>query len=161
MKEVKKNQNGITLVALVVTIVVLLILAGVTIALVMNNNSVINRAKDVRDLSGDKSVRELVSVAVMATQTDYFTDKGDFSDIPTTPAADKQAAINTAAGTSLQKELKNVGLDANLPTVTIINGVLKVESPVTVTLNGKSYAVTIDTAGATLEDKITVTPSAS
>lgn len=44
-----KKENGITLVALVVTIVVLLILAGVSISLVLNQNGVINKAKDARD----------------------------------------------------------------------------------------------------------------
>ena len=40
-----KGQKGITLVALVVTIVVLIILAGVSISLVLGDNGVINRAK--------------------------------------------------------------------------------------------------------------------
>ena len=43
-----KKEKGITLVALVVTIVVLLILAGVSISLVLSNNGVINKAKDAR-----------------------------------------------------------------------------------------------------------------
>ena len=42
----KKNQTGITLVAVVVTIVVLLILAGVSINLVIGQNGLINRAKE-------------------------------------------------------------------------------------------------------------------
>lgn len=41
-----KKEKGITLVALVVTIVVLLILAGVSISLVLSNNGVINKAKE-------------------------------------------------------------------------------------------------------------------
>ena len=49
-KEIKnKQERGITLIALVVTIVVLLILAGVSISLVINNNGVISKAKDARD----------------------------------------------------------------------------------------------------------------
>ena len=44
-----KLEKGITLIALVVTIVVLLILAGVSISLVLNNNGVISKAKDARD----------------------------------------------------------------------------------------------------------------
>ena len=44
-----KQERGITLIALVVTIVVLLILAGVSISLVLNNNGVIGKAKDARD----------------------------------------------------------------------------------------------------------------
>ena len=38
-----KEEKGITLIALVVTIVVLLILAGVSISLVLNNNGVISK----------------------------------------------------------------------------------------------------------------------
>ena len=49
-KEIKnKQEKGITLIALVVTIVVLLILAGVSISLVLNNNGVISKAKEARD----------------------------------------------------------------------------------------------------------------
>ena len=43
------KQSGITLVALVVTIVVLLILAGVSIRLVLDNNGIITRAGDAKD----------------------------------------------------------------------------------------------------------------
>ena len=43
------NQSGITLVALVVTVVVLLILAGVSIRLVLDNNGIITRAGDAKD----------------------------------------------------------------------------------------------------------------
>ena len=49
-KEIKnKQERGITLIALVVTIVVLLILAGVSISLVINNNGVISKAKDAKN----------------------------------------------------------------------------------------------------------------
>lgn len=41
-----KEMKGITLVALVVTIVILLILAGVSINLVLGNNGIIAKAKD-------------------------------------------------------------------------------------------------------------------
>ncbi len=38
MREVKRENRGITLITLIVTIIVLLILAGVTIATLMENN---------------------------------------------------------------------------------------------------------------------------
>ena len=43
-----KTQKGITLIALVVTIVVLLILAGVTISLLLDENGIIAKSKDAR-----------------------------------------------------------------------------------------------------------------
>ena len=48
-KGMLKNKNGITLIALVVTIVVLLILAGVSISLVLDNNGIINRSKEAKN----------------------------------------------------------------------------------------------------------------
>ena len=45
-------KNGITLVALVITIVVLLILAGLSINLVFGDNGIVKKAKE----AGDKSI---------------------------------------------------------------------------------------------------------
>lgn len=45
-KEQLKSRKGITLIALVVTIVVLLILAGVSISLVLGNNGLITKSKE-------------------------------------------------------------------------------------------------------------------
>lgn len=44
-----KKERGITLVALVVTIVVLLILAGVSITLVLGNNGLIKKTQEAKN----------------------------------------------------------------------------------------------------------------
>ena len=44
-----KNQRGITLVALVITIVVLIILATISISFAFGNNGLVNRAEQARD----------------------------------------------------------------------------------------------------------------
>lgn len=44
-----KTTRGITLIALVVTIVVLLILAGITISLVFSENGVIKKAGEAKE----------------------------------------------------------------------------------------------------------------
>ena len=54
-----KSKKGITLVALVVTIVVLLILAGVSINLVLGNNGIIAKAKDAETKSAEASQNDL------------------------------------------------------------------------------------------------------
>ena len=63
----KKNlqQAGITLLALVVTIIVLLILAGVTISLALNNNGVIERAQYASNTwaNATKDERSMMEVA--------------------------------------------------------------------------------------------------
>ena len=44
-----KKESGITLVALVVTIIVLLILAGVAISLTIGNNGILTRAQNATE----------------------------------------------------------------------------------------------------------------
>lgn len=53
-----KKENGITLVALVVTIVVLLILAGVSISLVLGNNGLINKTKEAKNATANATQNE-------------------------------------------------------------------------------------------------------
>ena len=53
-----KQEKGITLIALVVTIVALLILAGVSISLVLNNNGVISKAKDAKNQYAEAQANE-------------------------------------------------------------------------------------------------------
>ena len=58
-KEIKnKQEKGITLIALVVTIVVLLILAGVSLSLVLNNNGIISRAKEAKNRYAEAQTNE-------------------------------------------------------------------------------------------------------
>ena len=52
------SQRAITLIALVVTIVVLLILAGVSLNLVLGNNGIINKAKEAVDKYGEAAENE-------------------------------------------------------------------------------------------------------
>ncbi len=44
MKNIRKQENGITLIALVVTIIVLLILAGVSISMLTGQNGILTMA---------------------------------------------------------------------------------------------------------------------
>ena len=59
----RKNQ-GITLIALVVTIIVLLILAGITIAMLTGQNGILNRATEAKDSTGTAQVDEEVKLSV-------------------------------------------------------------------------------------------------
>lgn len=63
----KKEEIGITLVALVVTIVVLLILAGVSISLVLGNNGIVTKAREARDLYSLSGKKEKLDMVVQAS----------------------------------------------------------------------------------------------
>ena len=70
VKATSKQERGITLIALVVTIVILLILAGVSISLVLNNNGVISKAKEARDKTEQATQNDLASINQVAKQID-------------------------------------------------------------------------------------------
>lgn len=59
-----KKQNGITLIALVITIIVLLILAGVSIAMLTGNNGILTKAKDSKTKTIEAEASEAVKIAV-------------------------------------------------------------------------------------------------
>ena len=68
MKKIKETK-GITLIALVVTIVVLLILAGVSINLILDNNGVIAKAKDAKEKQIVAGEKDQISLAYAACRT--------------------------------------------------------------------------------------------
>ncbi len=72
-----KNQKGITLVALVITIVVLLILAGVTISMVLGPNGVLTNSQKAKDNSAKGTANDALSTALSSLSTSYYTEAHD------------------------------------------------------------------------------------
>lgn len=66
-----KNSKGITLIALVITIIVLLILAGVTISLVLNNG-LIDRATNATGTQTHATVKEQLVFAMTDVRIDVI-----------------------------------------------------------------------------------------
>ena len=71
-----KNRKGITLVALVVTIVVLLILAGVSINLVLGNNGIIAKAKETKTKQAEASKNDLKGMNSLIEQMESTLNGG-------------------------------------------------------------------------------------
>ena len=67
-----KQEKGITLVSLVITIIVMLILAGVSLSMVMGEGSVLNQATTAVDTTELSSVKDEVGLALGAAQTNYY-----------------------------------------------------------------------------------------
>ena len=63
-----KQKNGITLIALVITIIVLLILTGVSIAMLTGQNGILTQAQKAKTTTEDKSAEEKIKLAVMAAR---------------------------------------------------------------------------------------------
>ena len=70
IKNIAKNTKGITLIALVITIIVLLILAGVSIAMLTGQNGILNQAQEAKEQTEYKSAEEKVKLAIMGARAD-------------------------------------------------------------------------------------------
>ena len=71
-----KNQNGITLIALVITIIVLIILAGVAIAMLSGDNGILSRASQAAEDSKKGALAEAAKIAVGEIYTEDYADSG-------------------------------------------------------------------------------------
>ena len=69
----KEAQKGITLIALVITIIVLLILAGVSIAMLTGQNGILTQAQNAKTTTENKSAEEKVKLAIMGARADDGT----------------------------------------------------------------------------------------
>ena len=67
-----KNNKGITLIALVVTIIVLLILAGVSIAMLTGQNGILTRASESSYKSKLQDAAEIISYGASEAITNYY-----------------------------------------------------------------------------------------
>lgn len=86
-----KQEKGITLVSLVITIIVMLILAGVSMSMVMGDGSVLDQAQAAVENTELANVRDEISMAVAGAQTNYYA-----------------TFANTSGRSSLAKELRNL-----------------------------------------------------
>ena len=75
----KENEKAITLIALVVTIVILLILAGVTITMTLGQNGLFTRAREGRAAYEESEVRDDLSMLITQYTWDKVSGKTDKS----------------------------------------------------------------------------------
>ena len=60
MEKIMKKQNGITLIALIITIIVMLILAGVAISMAVGDNGIIERTQAAIKESERADIQEII-----------------------------------------------------------------------------------------------------
>ncbi|MCI9039590.1 MAG: type II secretion system protein [Clostridia bacterium] len=142
--KMQKNERGITLVALVVTIVVLLILAGVTIMYVMSDNGIFGKAQDAGVQSNGAAVREAVFLSVSGLYAEVYTNDAEAGE-------PFNAAMKAAFEKSIPADMK-VGMTSGTVTATKAN-------PSSITINGYSikYKGTTYTVGYSSSTGVTVT----
>ena len=116
---IKKSNNskGITLIALVITIIVLLILAGVAISMLSGENGILNQAANAKEQTDKASTVEAVRIAALAGLT-----------------AGQGEITGDAAFDALNKGLDEAGYTGEDIT----------EVPATVTIKGDDYVINGD-----------------
>ena len=73
-KNSKKSNKGITLIALVVTIIVLLLLAGISIQMLTGDNGILNRATQAKEETVAGEVQEERDLWNLAKTTDNYSN---------------------------------------------------------------------------------------
>ena len=125
MGKVLKNRKGITLIALIITIIILLILAGVTITMITGDNGILKQATNARETNSKAEFEEQVKLAVMASRV---------NDTASIDLKTLDEELNKISGTTITKSA-----DDNLPWI-----VKKGSYEVTITANG---IITSNTTG--------------
>ena len=72
-----KNNKGITLIALVITIIVLLILAGVSIAMLTGENGILSNATKAQEDTTRENAIERINLALQAIKTETLAQQND------------------------------------------------------------------------------------
>ena len=142
------NQKGITLIALVITIIVLLILAGVSIAMLTGQNGILTQASSAKVAQIEGQVKEEVNLAVQAAKM----------------YAEEQA-VSTSTGYSADSHLEVTGTAPNTTDNDIIEEMTKTdltaakgynvvgnntEKSITVTYTTPDYEAARNTDGASI-----------
>ena len=128
----KKREKGITLVALVITIVILLILAGIAIAALTGNNGLFSRAQQAKEETIKSQLKEEITMAIQEIQAEELP-RGN------------NVTLETLADGQLESKLKDITVALENDE---INGEYKdyeytINSNLNVTINGEVTGVRI------------------
>lgn len=121
MKNQMKGKKGITLIALVITIIVLLILAGVAIATLTGDNGILTRAGNAKNTANESEIEEKVKLAYQ----DYYLGQ------------------HTKIGYTFKNALDSIFGEGVVSSATEENGIYEIAF-----IDGKTY--NLDTATGTI-----------
>jgi hypothetical protein len=142
-----KGNKGITLVALVVTIIVLLILAGVTIAMLTGNNGILTQANKSKVTNIEATVDEDVKLALATARLKIANESAtDNSYSAIKSFADSSKGIQKVIADDLANYSSSFTVDASLTT----------SNTFTITYSGQDYKNATNDSNATIVYTVTV-----
>ena len=70
-KQKRRKEKGITLIALIITVVVLIILAGIGIGALVNQDGVVDKAKEAKLETEKKDIEEQINIMTIQSMDKY------------------------------------------------------------------------------------------
>lgn len=132
-----KNERGITLIALIITIIILLILTGITMSAIMGDNGILTNAMRASEATKSANIENELSLAWTACMSKYYEDLSQGK-------ATENQMYQYFMMDSLNSNLGNFGRVSKL----WYNAITKKYSVIyTSNSSGKSYELVIDQSG--------------
>ena len=124
-----KNSRGITLISLIITIIVMLILAGVALSFAVGENGVMTQAEEANAKMEQKGIEEII-------KTSYYYDEGNLGRLDYTKTKE-----------AIENNLKSAGYTVNFESGT--------QFPINVKVTGKTgeYNYTVTETGIKSEER--------
>ena len=119
-----KNKGGITLIALVITIIVLLILAAISITMLTGDNSILKRAVDAKERTEIAEIEERKRLTMLEAASNVNGENYNGVKIPAGYAATKKEGESTAdEGLVITDSEGNEYVWIEVPTTAVDNSV--------------------------------------
>ena len=105
----KENSKGITLIALVVTIIVLLILAGISIMMLTGNQGILTKAGEASNRTRKETAREQIIVEVLGS----YNNIGEIDTEKLKDQLQTNVGADTRRSTYMSEDPLSAGLNAS------------------------------------------------
>ena len=142
----RREQKGITLIALVITIIVLLILAGVSIAMLTGENGILTKATQSTEETAKGEATEAVKLAVSTVKADMLDSTKNTADktySELTMDNIKKAILVSYPNSAATVDGTNIKFTASNNKVVTV--------PVSITGTGNTATASVNESGVTVE----------
>ena len=152
-----KNQRGVTLVALVVTIIILIVLAGLSINLLLGDNGIITKAKEAKEntelakIEEEKSLNEFYTQLETGESSSGGTDYDSIAKLTEFKRKIAQGITNegvsTSADATAETMVENIGKILQIRTADATATAGEILSGQTAWVNGSKITGTMENRG--------------
>ncbi len=147
-----KEEKAITLVALVITIIVLLILAGITLSMVLGPNGIIERAKQAKEETNKAAVVSNMQLDILSKQLEK--NGGNITQAELEEIVTKYAEEIIRDDEGNITGIKAEGVKGTISIAEIYSGELKENGPQVTLADGTKVALTLENVGEYLGKKV-------